>query len=253
MGARQFARFFPKFIVPAVWAFLTLGAVAALAASPDVGMITGLHGEVTYSNEAEKGQPAMAQAFMKIRQGDQFKLKGNAVLKVLYFNTGRQETWQGPQTVMAGPGSSEAKGGGQPQVEMVPAKLAGQIKAAPLPLPRSNFQFSGAIRTMGSQAQAPEPKPAPPAVIGPQAKQEIAQARKIYRGWRQKAGPEDFTPEMYLLSVLAEYGRYREMDQVITEMRVQKPGDSALKQLQEWVRTQMDQPSAKPSSRARQD
>ena len=253
MNAPKSERVSPKCIIPAVLALMSLWAAAALAAAPDVGMITGLKGEVTYWNEAEKGQPAAVQAFMKVRQGDRFKLAAHAVLNVLYFNTGRQETWQGPRRLTAGPGASEAEGGGQPKVEMVSAKLAGKIKAAPLPLPRSNLQFSGGIRTMGAQAQSPEATPAPQAVSGQKAKQEIAQARKVYREWRQKAEPEDFTPEMYLLSVLAEYGRYREMDQVITEMRGQNPGDSALKQLQTWVRAQMAQPSSQPSSRERQD
>jgi hypothetical protein len=242
-----------KFSFPAVVAFLAMWAAAAQAVSPDVGMVTALNDGVTYWNKAEKGQPAAVQAFMKVRQGDRFKLSANAVLKVLYFNTGRQETWQGPRLLTAGPGASEAEGGGQPKVEMVSVKIAGKIKAAPLPLPRSNLQFSGVIRTMGAQRQRSEPKAAPQTVTGQKAEQEIAQARKVYREWRQKAEPADFTPEMYLLSVLAEHDRYREMDQTIAEMLVRKPGDPALKQLQIWVRTQMAQPPPQPSSGTRQD
>ena len=246
MDSPKLNRVSPKFIITAILALLALRAGAALAATADVGLITGLTNTVTYWNKAESGQPAPALTFMKVRSGDKFKLREHAVLNVLYFSTGRQETWAGPCLVTAGDGASEAEGCGQPEVHMVSAKLAGQIKVAPLPLPRSNLQFSGAIRTMG-EGQISEAKKMPRAVSGQEAEPAITQARKVYRQWRQKTSPEDFTPDLYLLSVLAEYGCYREMDQMVTEMRDQDPGDPALQRLQTWVRTQMAQPSTCPS------
>lgn len=246
MNKRKSVKVSPRFIMTLILAVLLTGAGAALAATADVGMITGLTGKVTYWNQAEEGQPAPVQAFMKVRLGDKFKLPGNAVLKVLYFDTGRQETWTGPVLVTAGAGAGEAAGGGKPAVKMLPTKLTGKLKAAPLPLPRSNFQFAGVIRTMNGQCQTQRREP----VVCPspeKARREIAYAHRAYRKWRQKAEATDFTPEMYLLSVLAEYGRYREMDRLIIQMRGAKPGDPALKQLQVWVQKQMAAASRKPA------
>jgi hypothetical protein len=250
MDTRQSKRVLPKFIITAILAVMVPWTGAAPATTADVGLITALTNNITYWNKAESGQPAPAQTFMKVRLGDNFKLPDHATLKVLYFNTGRQETWTGPCLVTAGDGASKAEGCSQPEVYMVSAKLANQIKTAPLPLPRSNLQFSGAIRTMG-EGQVPEAKAVPQPTSGRKAEQEITQARKVYRQWRQKTSPEDFTPELYLLGVLAEHGRYQEMDRMITEMRGQNPRDPALLRLQTWVRAQMAQ--AKPFRKTRQD
>jgi hypothetical protein len=58
-----------------------------------VGLITGLSGAATYQNKAENHKPAKVQAFMKVRQGDYLKLPESASLTLLYFASGRQETW----------------------------------------------------------------------------------------------------------------------------------------------------------------
>ena len=90
---------------------LCLTASLAFGASaPDVGLVTGLSGEVTYANPAEKQIPAPAQAFLKIREGDQFKLAPGALLQLTYFASGRQETWHGP--VNRGGGRPGRPGGG---------------------------------------------------------------------------------------------------------------------------------------------
>jgi hypothetical protein len=249
MNGRDHTGAAAKFLLPAVLTFLVMWAAAALAAAADVGLVTGLTGEVSYWNEAEKGQPTQAEAFMKVRQGDRFKLSGNTVLKVLYFNTGRQETWKGPRLLTAGAGASEAEGGGEPTVEMLSAKIAHQIGTAPLPLPRSSLQYAGVIRTMGDERQPPSSGPAPRSPSPEEARRKIAGARKVYIEWRQRAAVADLTPEMYLLGILAEYGQYREMDRVLTRMLGQKPADPALIGLQTWVRTQIPKPERLPTTK----
>ena len=92
---------------------LCLTASLAFGAGvPDVGLVTGLSGEVTYANPAEKQVPAQAQAFLKIREGDQFKLAPGALLQLTYFASGRQETWHGPVTVAVGDQGGRAAGNG---------------------------------------------------------------------------------------------------------------------------------------------
>ena len=249
MNGRNHAGVTAKFLLPAVLAFLAMWAAVAQTAAVDVGLVTGLTGEVSYWNEAEKEPPARAEAFMKVRQGDRFKLSGNTVLKVLYFNTGRQETWKGPRLLTAGAGASQAEGGGEPAVEMVSVKIARQIGAAHLPLPRSSLQYAGVIRTMGSDRQPPSGGSAPRSGSRDEAKREIAEARKVYQEWRQRAGPADYAPEMYLLGILAENGQYREMDRLLMKMLGQNPADPALIRLQTWVRTQIPKPESHPTTK----
>ena len=253
MNGRDHTGAAAKFLLPAVLTFLVMWAAAALAAAADVGLVTGLTGEVSYWNEVEKGQPTRAEAFMKVRQGDRFKLSGNTVLKVLYFNTGRQETWKGPRLLTAGAGASQAEGGGEPTVEMLSAKIAHQIGTAPLPLPRSSLQYAGVIRTMGGERQPPSGGPAPRSASPEEAKREIAEAHKVYQEWRQRAEVADFAPEIYLLGILAENGQYREMDRLLTKMLGQKPADPVLKGLQTWVRTQVVPKPERPPTTKGQD
>ena len=56
-------------------AMLAVAAASAQAPAPDVGLITQLSDPVTYWNQEEQKAPVPAKAFMKIRQGDNFKLR----------------------------------------------------------------------------------------------------------------------------------------------------------------------------------
>ncbi len=255
-----------------------LGAALALAqtSSPDVGLVTKLTGETTYWNKEEK-KPARVQAFMKVRQGDNFKLSKDSGLTLLYFASGRQETWKGPGTLVAGDGESAAKGGKKqapPEVKMMPASAIQKIAAAPFlqsrsggtpsgatQLPRmapgrtgatasksmappdrsgatpmmekSPPGRSGAIQTMAPVCTVPPPMP-PPEVV----QKEIKQAEAVYQDLKQKAGADDFTPELYFLVVLAEYRQYTEMNKILDDLLKKKPGDPDLKEMKAWVRAQ---------------
>lgn len=72
--------------------FPAVAVTPAAATSPDVGLVTKLSGEATYWNKDEQRRPTQARAFMKLRQGDHFKLAGPGSLQLLYFTSGRQET-----------------------------------------------------------------------------------------------------------------------------------------------------------------
>src|SRR5208337_3534830 len=157
-------------------AFLAVAAASAQAPAPDVGLITQLSGPVTYWNQEEQKQPAPAQAFMKVRQGDHLKLPGAASLTLLYFASGRQETWKGPVSLIAGDRESATAGGRkaspQPQVQILPAKVTKRIAGAPLPSP-SCMERSGVIQTMAPTC----PSPAKPQVtLSKEAQQQIQEA-----------------------------------------------------------------------------
>lgn len=218
------------------------------APAPDVGMITQLSGEVLYSSEEDAKAPAPAQTFMKIRQGDQLKLSGKALVQLLYLANGRQETWKGPVTFIVGSSESLTPGDGklvvQPEVKILPAKITKRMGTALLPLPGSNIRYSGAIQTMS--ARPPEPGTSKVQRLSEEkTDQDLEEAAETYRHLRKNSPKDDATPELYYLSVLADHGKYPEMEKVLDGLLAKKPGDATLKDLKAWVRSQSlkrDQP-----------
>lgn len=241
-----------------------LSPVAAFSqtSTPDVGLVTKLTGKATYRNNEEK-KPAPVRAFMKVRQGDNIKLAKDSSLTLLYFTGGRQETWKGPATFVAGESASKAKGSkkaASPEVKMMPSSAIKKIAAAPFLLTQADAGSagatqmkrgapgssgatpmmekappgrSGAIQTMAPVCKVPPPGPSPE-----KAKKMLKEAQAVYQDLKKKAGPDDFTPELYYLGVLAECRRYSEMNKMLDEMLQKKPGDAALKKMKSWVRTQ---------------
>jgi len=221
---RTFCRRALPCLLALTWLFTASGAPAQTA-SPDVALVTQVSGPATYWNQGEKQQPSPVQAFMKVRQGDGFKLPKESSLQLLYFASGRQETWKGPVTLTAGRESGQAEGAKgaapQPEVKLLPPRVSRKMDCSPLPLPRSSVRYSGVIQTMGP--------------VCAEARKELKDAEATYRSLRQQAPAADLTPELYYLGVLAEYQQYPEMEKLLNSMLAKKPGDPALKRLKDWV------------------
>ena len=226
-------------------------ALAWGAYTPDAGLVTGLSGEVTYVNSAEKQVPAKAQSFLKIREGDQFKLAPRALLQLTYFASGRQEIWHGPVTVEVGDQGGRAAGHGQaqsPEVKVLAFKVAKRMAGAALAASRAGspddgvgqpkseqLQTSGVIRTM-----APTRSPAPPAAAAPlpaRDSQAVAEAEKTYQDLKRAAQPGDLTPEIYLVGIYADNGQYGKMARIIDLMLAQRPQDENLRKFKAWARS----------------
>jgi hypothetical protein len=227
------------FFCLAVFIVLLTATVAAQTSLPDVGLITKLSGGATYWNKGDTQKPAKVRAFMKVRQGDHLKLPAAASLTLLYFASGRQETWKGPATLMAGDQESQVLGGKQPapqpEVKIFPAKASQQMAGVPLPLSPVSMSKSGVIQTMGPK-RGTAPKTAAPLSL--EAQRKIKEAEKVYRDLKKAAAADDVTPELYFFGVLAEYKQYPEMTKVVDIMLQKRPGDVDLKNLQAWVRSQ---------------
>lgn len=234
------------FFCLAVFTSFLVAPVAAQTSLPDVGLITKLSGKATYWNNGENHKPAQVQAFMKVRRGDHLKLPAAASLTLLYFASGRQETWKGPATLMAGNQKSQVLGGKQPapkpEVKIFPARATRQMAGAPLHLPPASINRSGVIQTMGARCET-APKTAAPLSI--EAQRKIQEAEKVYRDLKRVAAADDVTPELYLFGVLAEYKQYPAMTKVVDTMLQKRPGDKALKDLKACVQSQA-LPGAQP-------
>ena len=121
---------------------------------PDVGLVTQLSGDATYWNEGYQKTPEKAQAFMKIRRGDHFKIGAGAMIQLVYFQNGRQETWKGPAAFMVGEVQSRVEGEkglqAQPEVLILPAEASQGMRRIPVLLRRARLSRSGAMQVRGT-------------------------------------------------------------------------------------------------------
>lgn len=232
---------FPASVVIGLMLVCGVGVAPAQTLPPDVGLVTRLSGEVTYANDTDQKQPTKALAFMKVRRGDRFQVPGGGFLTLVYHANGRQEAWSGPAALQAETAESRGEGPAQPKISTLPVKVTEKMKGSPLPLPRSDLDRMGGIRTMGGTplrggGTDEGAKPAP--ALDPEAKKELAQAAKTYQQLRKKAPPDDLTPELYYLAALAEYQQYAQMGQVLADMEKRQPGSPVVKDLKSWLASQ---------------
>ena len=92
---------------------------------------------------------------------------------------------------------------------------------------------SGAIQTMAPVCKLPPPGPSPEEV-----RKIMKNGETVYQELKKKAGPGDFTPELYFLGVLAKCRKYDEMNHMLDQMLQKKPGDPGLKEMKVWVQRQ---------------
>jgi hypothetical protein len=213
-------------------------AVQAQASGPDVGLVTGLSGAATYRSSGDQTKPNRVQVFMKVRRDDRIKLAAEAQLQILYLTSGRQETWKGPVTLTAGEGESQVAPGSKaapPEVKLLPTRVTRKIGGSEMPLPPSSLRHSGVIPTMAGQ---PDDAPKTPVPGGEAAREDVREAQQTYANLRRQTPAGDLTPELYYLSVLAENGKYPEMEKFMDTLEEKEPGNAALKELRAWARTQ---------------
>jgi hypothetical protein len=223
---------------------LSVSSIPAPAAAPDIGLVTGLSGEVTYGNQAEKQSPARAQAFLKIRQGDRFQVPEGAGVQLLYFSGGRQETWKGPVTLQIGEAESRPAGEQPPrfppEVKVLSSKVAKGISGSPVMIARTETSTSGASQVMREtgrssgviQTMAPTKAPSlPPGPVSSQAQKEVAEAEQLFQNLKENRPKR-------LLSVYTAHRQYQKMEQIIDTMLAKNPGDRHLRELKSWARSQ---------------
>ena len=190
-------------------------------AADDVGLVNQLSGEVAY--KAPGGSASRASAFMKVRDGDNFRLNAGARLRVVYFDGGRQELWEGPAefnaarkqgTVISGKVMASQLPGGVPQALAQTPELMQIVKVG----------RPGAVTVRGI-------KPG----MSAEQKLGVQQARDQYKSMSDGTAGDDITPELYLLNVLREHALHDEMKQVAARMLVKQPAQQEVKDIVAWV------------------
>ncbi len=210
-----------KAILSLVGSLLLAAATGGALAADDVGLVNQLSGEVAY--KAPGGSAARASAFMKVREGDNFRLNAGARLRVVYFDGGRQELWEGPAefnaarkqgSVISGKVMASQLPGGVPQALAQTPELMQIVKVG----------RPGAVTVRGI-------KP------GMSAEQKLAvqQAHDQYKSMSAGAASDDITPELYMLNVLREHALHDEMKTLAARMLAKQPAQQEVRDIVAWV------------------
>jgi hypothetical protein len=207
---------------------LATGPGAALAAG-DVGVVNHLAGYVTVTSGAGTSK---AQAYMNIHEGDLFEVPAGVALKVVYFRSGRQESFSGPTSFRIGARQSAVQKGAQPVVSVLPSGVPQKISQAPELVQ---------IAKLGRAAGLPVRAAPRDQRLTPQQQAEVRQARETYATLRAGTPDDDITPELYLYSVLQDNLLYGEMRPVVAEMARRQPGNGDVAVLAEYVKLKTEQ------------
>lgn len=208
----------------AVWCAAASFAVWAAA---DVGLINQLQGDVSYQGGGASA--AKAAAFMKVREGDAFSVPAGAVLRIVYFEGGRQETWKGPASFKAGPKAGEAQAGNKPEISQVPGGVPAKLSQTADVIQIAKLGRAGGVTVRGF----------PPKLTAAQAA-EVAQAKKTYESWKSASAADDIAPEMYLYTVLQDHMLYDDMKAVVKTMQDKQPNSQEVQALAAWVNTRQN-------------
>ena len=178
----------------------------SIAADKEAGMITLAQGNATYVSGHDKDKPVVT--FMKVRTGDKLTLNKDAKLQVVYFENGRQETWNGATKLVIGANESQTSNtANPPQIKQLPAIVMQQLSRAP-----------GVVSDLKNRSGMILVRSLP-----------MIEMRKLdenYNAMRKDATAEDVTPELYLLAGLHELKLYRDMKPVLEEMRRRQPNNA---------------------------
>lgn len=212
------------------WALaLAIAPAAAASAAEDVGVVNHLAG---YVNVTSGAGTSKAQAYMNIHQGDSFDVPPGVVLKVVYFRSGRQESFSGPASFRVGAHQSTVLQGAAPQVSMLPVAVPQKISQTPELVQ---------IAKLGKSAPAGARPAARDQRLTPQQQAEVREARETYAKLRAVTPGDDITPELYLYSVLQDNQLYGEMKPVVAEMARRQPSNRDVAALSDYVRMKSEQ------------
>lgn len=207
----------------AAQAIAALGAAASFAAfaAADVGLINQLQGDIGYQGTGAAS--AKAAPFMKVREGDKFTIPDGGVLRIVYFEGGRQETWKGPSSFKAGAKAGEAASG-KAEISQVPGGVPAKLSQTAEVIQIAKLGRAGGVTVRGVKPN-----------LTPAQAAEVAQAKKTYESWKSTSAADDITPEMYLYTVLQDFMLYDDMKTVVQTMQGKQPNSQEVKELAAWV------------------
>jgi hypothetical protein len=180
----------------------------ALSTSPtalaigDVALITALDGKVERVTSAG---PSPIEAFVKLKDGDRLTLSKDASVRLVYFGSGRQETWRGNGKLLVQPVQSEATGLPPAEVKMLSSLVVRQIAKTP---------------SLDSQGRAGVTRLR--AVGAPDA---LGKLEAEYDRMRIEGGGKDLNAEIFLLSGLFELRELDRVENLISDLSTRQKGN----------------------------
>lgn len=181
---------------------ILVGCSQAWAA--EVALVTLVQGRVMRAAEAAA---VPVEAFVKLKDGDRLNLEKDGRLQLVYFDSGRQETWTGPGRLELTPQEGKASGLAPAEVKSLPLVMARQLARTPA----LDSQGRGGVTRLRS-------------VPSPDA---LSKLEDSYKDLRSRAAAGDLEPEMYLLSGLFEMRELDRVERVLGDLR-QKPAAAQL-------------------------
>lgn len=178
---------------------------AALADGADVAMVTLIQGQV--SRGTPQG-PQPVQAFTKLRHGDLMIIDRGAQLQIVYFDSGRQETWTGGGRLEVARADSTPFGLAPPAVKILPAVVVKQIAKTPA------LDSQGRAGMLRLRAVGP---------VG-----DLAAVEASYEKLRGATESSDLSPELYLFSALFEMRQYDRLEKALANLQQIHPANPSV-------------------------
>jgi hypothetical protein len=139
-------------------------------------------------------------------------MEGAPRLQMVYFEGGRQETWQGTGLLEVGTGSSKTLYGNlQPEVRTLPAILVKQISKTPSP--------DGNVKTGMIRVRSIQPA------------DKLETIEKEYAEMRKTVDSGDYTPELFLLASYFELREFEKLETLLGQLSEKSPGSTELSTL----------------------
>lgn len=192
--------------IGAVLLALLSGALGAA----EVALVTALSGKATV--QEEKGTPGELKAFVKLREGDRLMLGDAARVQLVFFESGRQETWQGAATLSVGAAGSTSQSSGQhAEIKNLPAILVRQLSKTP--------SDGGNVKTGMIRVRSMAPN------------DRLESVEQNYGDMRRQAASGDRTPELYLLASYLEMREFDRLESLLARLVDESPGDAQIADL----------------------
>jgi len=220
-----------------VLSLVALYALTQAPPRPDAGLVTHLAGPASYVGASKKAAPVAS--FMKLRVGDEVTAAKDSQLRIVYFATGREETWTGPATLRVGDKEGLAVKGAAPKVRVLDAGTASGLRRIPSLVRDAAVARAGAtvVRSAGA---------ADPLTLTDDEKAEVTAARAQYEAARKAAPQDDIVPELAYLTALRDFQQFEEMRSVIASARQRDAASPQLKEIEEWLAHQPKGAAATP-------
>ena len=163
-------------------------------ASAQVAMLTQVAGDVKVAGSDGSRN---AVPFLKVNDGDTLTLAANARVQMVYLSSGRQEVWTGAGPVKVG--TQQSASSLTPQASQVPALVLRQLEKTPAvgQHGKTGMVMLRSVDDLGA----------------------LDTLEKDYHDYREKAAPDDVTPEVFYLTGLLDLGDTQTARKVLDDLK----------------------------------